>query len=253
MLLEGRKGVILGVANQRSIAWGIAERARAEGAELYFGAANERMQKGLLKLIAADTPHGLCDVSDDGSLDAFFAGVRERFGQIDFLLHSVAFARREDLSNPFLATPREGWAVAQDVSAYSLVATLQRAQPLFPESGGAAVSMTYLGSERAVSNYNVMGPAKAALESATRYLALELGPQNIRVNAISAGPVNTLSARGVSGLRKMLEFNAERAALKRNITTDDIAKAACFLFSDWSSGITGEVLHVDAGFSIVGI
>lgn len=253
MLLEGSKGVILGVANKRSIAWGIAERAMAAGATLYFGSANERMQKGLRKLISADTPHGICDVSSDTSLDEFFAGVREQFGHIDFLLHSVAFARSEDLSNPFLATPREGWAIAQDVSAYSLVATLQRAQPLFPEQGGAAVAMTYLGSERAVGNYNVMGPAKAALESATRYLALELGPQNIRVNAISAGPVNTLSARGVSGLRQMLEFNAERAALKRNITTDDIAKAACFLFSDWSSGITGEVLHVDAGFSIVGI
>ncbi len=252
MLLEGKKGLILGVANKRSIAWGIAERARQEGATLYYGAANDRMLKGLLKLVG-DAPHGICDVSDDVSMDGFFEGVKETLGQLDFVLHSVAFARREDLSGAFLETSREGWSIAQDISAYSLVALLKRCAPLFPESGGSAVSMTYLGSERAVENYNVMGPAKAALESATRYLALELGPRQIRVNSISAGPVNTLSARGVANFRKMLDYNAEKAALKRNVTLDELGNVACFLFSDYSSGLTGETLHVDAGFSIVGI
>lgn len=255
--LQGKRGVILGIANKNSIAWGIAQEMHAAGARLAFNFLNERMEPKVKKL--TDTlPDALtlgCDVTKDEEIDAFFKQVGEHFGgELDFLVHSIAFANREDLVGRFVDTSRAGFNLALEISAYSLGATTQRALPLFQAAGGGSVmTMSYYGAEKAVSSYNVMGVAKAALEACVRYLAADLGVDNIRVNAISAGPVNTLSARGIRGFTGMLHEAAAKSPLRRKITTEEIGQTAVFLASDGSSGITGETLYVDAGFNIMGI
>ncbi len=253
-LLEGKKGVVLGVANKRSIAWGIAKAAAAAGAQLALTYQGERVEESVRELAATiDCPLVVgCDVTKDEEIDALFAQVEQAFGRLDFLVHSIAFAPKEALEGEFVSTSREAYRIAQDVSAYSLVGLLRAARPLM-KGGGSVVALTYYGSEKVVPRYNVMGVAKAALEASVRYLASDLGPDNIRVNAVSAGPINTLAARGISGFTQMLKVHAERAPLRRNVELEEVANAAVFLLSDMSSGITGEVLYVDCGYHIMGM
>ncbi len=258
MDLNGKSGVILGVANKYSIAWAIAEAARAAGARLAFNYQNERLAQSVKELVNDGCPGSIClpcDLGDDDQIDAFFAEVGHQFGgKLDFLVHSVAFANREDLAGRFVDTSRNGFNLALEVSAYTLVAAARRAAPLMEAAGGGAIiTMTYFGAEKVIKNYNVMGVAKAALEASVRYLAADLGAQAIRVNAISAGPVKTHAARGISGFSSMLTIAAERAPLKRNVDPREIAQTAIFLASDGGSGITGETLYVDGGYNIIGL
>jgi enoyl-[acyl-carrier protein] reductase I len=251
MLLENRFGIIFGVANKRSIAWATARACLDAGARLAFTYQNERLKENVESLTAStDSPLVQCDVTKPDEVESAFAAVRERFGRLDFLVHSLAFAPREALEGEFVATTREAFQTALDISAYSLAELARAAAPLMTE-GGSIVSMTYYGAEKVVRNYNVMGVAKAALEASTRYLAADLGPRNIRVNAVSAGPINTLAARGVGNLSVMLKHHAERAPLRRNVEPREVGNAALFLLSPLSSGITGEVLHVDCGYNIM--
>ncbi len=251
MLLQDKFGIIFGVANKRSIAWATAQACREAGARLAFSYQNERLRDNVEGLTAGtDSPLVQCDVSNPGEVEAAFETVRERFGRLDFLVHSLAFAPREALEGEYVATTREAFLTALDVSAYSLAALARAAAPLMT-GGGSIVSMTYYGAEKVVANYNVMGVAKAALEASTRYLASDLGPRNIRVNAVSAGPINTLAARGVGNMGSMLRHHAERAPLRRNVEAREVGDAALFLLSPLASGITGEVLHVDCGFNIM--
>ncbi|MDT7809730.1 MAG: enoyl-[acyl-carrier protein] reductase [Acidobacteriota bacterium] len=251
MLLEGKHGIIFGVANKRSIAWATAQACMDAGARLAFSYQNERLRENVEGLTAGtDSPLVQCDVSNVEEVEAAFATVREKFGRLDFLVHSLAFAPREALEGDYVATTREAFLTALDVSAYSLAALARAAAPLMTE-GGSIVSMTYYGAEKVVANYNVMGVAKAALEASTRYLAADLGRRNIRVNAVSAGPINTLAARGVGNMGTMLKHHAERAPLGRNVEAREVGSAALFLLSPLASGITGEVLHVDCGYNIM--
>ena len=251
MLLENKFGIIFGVANKRSIAWATAQVCMHEGARLAFSYQNERLRENVEGLTAGtDSPLVQCDVSKPEEIESAFATVKEQFGRLDFLVHSLAFAPREALEGEYVATTREAFLTALDVSAYSLAELARAAAPLMTE-GGSVVSMTYYGAEKVVQNYNVMGVAKAALEASTRYLASDLGRQNIRVNAISAGPINTLAARGVGNLSAMLKHHAERAPLRRNVEAREVGNAAAFLLSPLASGITGEVLHVDCGYNIM--
>jgi enoyl-[acyl-carrier protein] reductase I len=255
--LSGKNAIILGVANHRSIAWGIALELAARGARLCLTYQGERF-KGTLESLAADAklvnPLLLqLDVNDDAQMDAAFGTIRAEMGRVDALAHCIAFAQKGDLEGSFRDTTRDGWRLALEVSAYSLVAIAKRATPLMQEKGGSMIALSYLAAERAVPNYNVMGTAKAALEHCVRQLAFELGPHNIRVNCISAGPIATLSARGISGFSGMIGHAADRAPLKRNVTLEDIGKAGYFLLSDLSSGVTGETLYVDCGYNIVGV
>ncbi len=250
-LLAGRRGLIVGVANKRSLAWGIARRAHEEGAELAFtyqGDALERRVRPLAASIGSAIVEPL-DVTDDARIDAVFDTLAERWGRLDFLVHSVAFANREDLLGRTVDTSRAGFATALDISCYSLIGLARAAEPLMTE-GGSIIAMTYYGATKATPNYNVMGIAKAALEASIRYLAVDLGPKNIRVHGISAGPVRTLAASGVSGMRGMLKVMPERAPLGRNITVDDVGATAAYLLSDLSAGTTGGIHFVDAGFNI---
>lgn len=255
-LLQGKTGIVFGVANKRSIAWAIAQALAREGMRLAFTYQGERLKANVEELCAA-MPDSLilpCDVTVDAEIDAVFKEVDEKFGRLDALVHSVAFAPREDMENDFINTSREGFKIAHDISAYSLICLTRAALPLFEKSGGGGVlAMTYYGAEKAVLGYNVMGVAKASLEASVRYLAANLGPRNVRVNAISAGPVNTLAARGVKGFTGMLRHHAERAPLGRNVELEEIANAALFLLSSMSAGITGEVLFVDGGYNIIGL
>src|SRR5574340_1134690 len=253
MLLEGKKGLIIGVANKHSIAWAIAQAAAREGAELMFNYQNERLRENVEELVQTlpGASASACDVGDDGQIEALMKEAGRKLGRLDFLVHSIAFAPREELTGEFLNTTRQGFATALDVSAYSLVAVTRAAVPLMTE-GGSVVTLTYLGSERVVPHYNVMGVAKAALEATVRYLANDLGPKNIRVNAVSAGPIKTLAARGISGLSDMLKSHADRAPLKRNVDPQEVGETAAFLASDGAAGITGEVIHVDCGYNIMG-
>jgi enoyl-[acyl-carrier protein] reductase I len=255
-ILAGKQGIILGIANQNSIAWAIAQAMSAAGARLAFNYINERMEPKVRKLTET-LPGSLtlpCDVTKDEEIDSFFAKTGEFFGgRADFLVHSIAFAGREELEGRFLNTSRAGYAQALDISAYSLVATARRAHPLLVAAGGGSImTLSYYGAEKAVPQYNVMGVAKAALEACVRYLAADLGPDKIRVNAISAGPVNTLSARGIKGFTGMLHAAADRSPLRRSIEPSEVGQAAVFLASVASTAITGEVLHVDAGYNIMG-
>jgi enoyl-[acyl-carrier protein] reductase I len=251
MLLENRFGIIFGVANKRSIAWATAQACLDAGARLAFSYQNERLRENVESLTeGTDSPLVQCDVSKPEEVASAFAAVREKFGRLDFLVHSLAFAPREALEGDYVATTREAFLTALDVSAYSLAELARAAAPLMTE-GGSIVSMTYYGAEKVVPNYNVMGVAKAALEAGTRYLAADLGKHNIRVNAISAGPLNTLAARGVGNMNVMLKHHAERAPLRRNVEAREVGNAALFLLSPLSSAITGEVLHVDCGYNIM--
>ena len=254
MLLEGKKGLIVGVANKRSIAWSIAESLHREGARLAFNYQGERLEenvRSLAKELEGSIVHP-CDVTKDDELDALFAKVKEEFGRLDVLVHCVAFASKEDLDGPCVDTSRDGFKMALDISAYSLTALARRAASLM-EGGGSILALTYLGSEKVVPGYNVMGVAKAALESSIRYLAYDLGKKNIRVNGISSGPISTLAARGVPGFTKMLQIVRERSPLPRNTEPAEVGDAALFLCSHLSRGVTGEVIFVDNGYHIMGM
>jgi enoyl-[acyl-carrier protein] reductase I len=255
MLLEGKVGVVLGVANKRSIAWGIAQAAAREGARLALTYQGERLEENVRELSEGlkDPVLFPCDVTRDEDLDRLAVSLREQFGGLDFVVHSVAFALREELDGEFLNTSREGYRLAQDISSYSLTAVARRAVPLMEGRGGSIVTLTYLGGERVVPHYNVMGVAKAALDASMRYLAADLGPKGIRVNAISAGPVKTIAASGVHGISKMLEYHRAHAPLRKNTEQEEVGDAALFLVSPLSRGVTGEVIHVDGGFHVMGM
>lgn len=249
-------GLIVGVANKRSIAWAIAQATAAEGATLYLTHQGERLEENVREL--ADTlPHATVlplDVTDDAQIDAVFQSIEITHGGLDFMVHGAAFANREDLAAPFVQTSREGFRMALDVSAYSLVALTRRAAPMMAaRGGGSIVTLTYLGAERVFTNYNVMGVAKAALESSVRYLASDLGPQGIRVNAISAGPIKTLAASGISGFSGILQTYRDRAPLRRTVDTSEVADTAVFLLGPHGRGITAEVIMVDGGFHAMGV
>ena len=248
MLLEGKKGLIIGVANKHSIAWAIAQAAAREGAQMLFSYQNERLRENVEELVQTlpGASACVCDVGDDSQIDAMMKQASEKLGRLDFLVHSLAFAPREELTGEFVNTTRQGFATALDVSAYSLVAVTRAAMPLMTE-GGSVVTLTYLGSERVVPHYNVMGVAKAALEATVRYLAHDLGPKNIRVNAVSAGPIKTLAARGVSGISKMVDHHRAFAPLRRATEQGEVGDTALFLVSPLGRGITGEVIYVDGG------
>ena len=253
--LEGRVAVVFGVANKRSIAWSIAQGLHQAGAKLAITYQNERLELEAKDLILAlpGAEAFMCDVSRDEEIERLFEKLRDRYGKLHVLVHSVAFAPPEELKGDFVNTTREGFRIAHDVSAYSLIAVSRAAAPLMTdESGGSIITMTYYGAEKVVPHYNVMGVAKAALECTVRYLANDLGPKKIRVNAISAGPIKTLAARGISGLGDMLRSHAERAPLKRNVDVNEVGSTGVFLASDASSGITGEVIYVDCGYNIMG-
>ncbi|MCS6873104.1 MAG: enoyl-ACP reductase [Pyrinomonadaceae bacterium] len=254
MLLENKIGLIVGVANQRSIAWACAEACLEHGAKLAFTYQNERLKEKVEKL-TANIPESLllpCEVTDQSQVDNVFAEIEKKYGKLDFLIHSIAFAPREALSEEFLQTSREAFLTALEISTYSLTQLSRAAKPLMKD-GGSIVTMTYYGAEKVVQNYNVMGVAKAALEASVRYLASDLGKYNIRVNAISAGPIKTLAAMGVGDIGKMQQIVAERSPLKRNVQASEVGNTALFLVSDLSSAITGETIFVDCGYNIMGI
>ena len=255
-LLDGKLALVAGVANRRSIAWAVAQALAAEGATLAFTYQGARVEPNVREL-AASLGSELCvecDVGDDESLDRAFAAVADGLGGLDLLVHAIAFAHAHDLEGRFTDTQRDDYLLALNVSSYSLVAMTRRAEPLMRErGGGSVVTMTYLGGERAVPHYNVMGVAKAALESSMRYLAADLGDANIRVNAISAGPVRTLSARSITGFTTMEAIVAERAPLKRNIDASDVGSAALYLLSPLASSVTGTILYVDSGYHAMGM
>ena len=254
--LEGKNALVFGVANQRSIAWHIARALDGAGARVTLSYLNDRIRSSVEKLSGqlSSTPTLIeCDVSDDASVASAFEELESEVGGIDIVVHSIAFANRDDLGGPFIDTPREGFRVALDISAYSLVSVARAAAPLMKQNGGSIVTMTFQASGRVFPGYNVMGTAKAALENEVRQLAWDLGRDSIRINAISAGPVDTLSSRVISGYRDMKRAHAERSPMGRNITHDEVANTALFLCSDMSSGITGEVLHVDTGYNVMGI
>lgn len=255
-LLEGKKGLIVGVANKRSIAWSIARSAHGAGAKLAFSYQGERLADNV-KELAASLEGSLvypCDLMEESQVKALIDSIGREWGQLDFVAHCVAYAKAEDLEGTFVKTSLDGFNTALSVSAYTLTRLVAAAQPLMEKSGGGSVvTLSYLGGERAAPGYNVMGVAKAALESSVRYLACDLGPQNIRVNAISAGPINTLAARGIHGFTEILKVNREKNPLRRNTEADDVGDSALFLFSNLSRGITGEVLHVDCGYHILAL
>ena len=253
--MEGKVAAIFGIANQRSIAYGIAQTLRESGVKLALNYQNERMGASMDKLAGklGDPWRKECDVTDEEAVKDFFAAVREEFGGLDYLVHSVAFAKREELGGEYVDTSWEGYALAQQVSAYSLLTLCKHATPLMSDREGAVMAMSYYGAEKVVTNYNVMGVAKAALECSVRYLANDLGPKGIRVNALSAGPIRTLSASGVSDFVSLLDHVAQKSPLRRNVTTEDVGRTARFLLSEDSRGITGQTIYVDNGFSIMGI
>ncbi len=251
--LDGRVAVVFGVANKRSIAWSIAQKLHEAGVKLAVTYQNERLEQEAKDLIFSlpGAEGFMCDVSKDEEIDRLFAQLKERYGKLHILVHSVAFAPPEELRGEFINTTREGFRIAHDVSVYSLIA-VSRAAAALMEDGGSIITMTYYGAEKVVPKYNVMAVAKAALECTVRYLAFDLGKRKIRVNAISAGPIKTLAARGISGLGEMLKSHADRAPLQRNVEVEEVGSTGVFLASDASSGITGEVIYVDCGYNIMG-
>ena len=254
-LLDGKRILVTGVASNRSIAWGVARAMRREGAELAFTFQNERLGDRVKKLAAElDSPIAIgCDVGEDAEIEDLFARLGDTWPALDGLVHAIAFAPREALDGEFLSgLDREAFRIAHDVSAYSFAALARGGRELMRTNGGSMLTLTYLGSQRVFPNYNVMGPAKASLEATVRYLAQNLGPDGVRVNAISAGPIRTLAASGISGFRKLLDHAQKAAPLRRNVSIDDVGNAAAFLCSDLAAGITGEVTCVDAGFNIIG-
>ena len=253
--LSGKHGLIMGVANHRSLSWAIADKLHHAGAELCVTYANERL-KGMVEEVVGDRPRVTlleCDVTQDAQIDAVAARLGADWGSIDYFVHGIAFARKEDLEGLFVGTSREGFQLALEVSAYSLLNVTHRMLPLLEKNGASIVTLSYLAAERAVPSYNVMGSAKAVFEQSVRQMALELGPRNIRVNCISAGPVNTLAARGIRGFTEILKEHGGAAPLGRNITKEEVGTAALFLLSDMAAGITGTTLYVDGGWHIRGI
>ena len=253
-LVANKKALVIGVANDHSIAWAIAQALHREGAELALTYVNESIEKRVRPLAESLGVRTVlpCDVSKDEDIDATLAALREQWGRLDIVIHAVAFALREELKGRFIDTSRTGFHVALDVSTYSLVALARAAEPLMA-TGGSLLTLSYFGAERVVPNYNVMGIAKAALEACVRYLAWDLGPQGIRVNAISAGPIRTLSAAGISGFKDMLHHHEARAPLRRNVRPEEVAGTALYLCSELGSAVTGEIVHVDGGYNIVGM
>ena len=254
-LMKGKRGLILGVANHRSIAWGIAQVLKRAGAEIaltYQGEALEKRVRPLAEEIGASRLLS-CDVGEDAALDGLMDGIAKDWGALDFLVHAIAFSDKDELSGRYVETSRANFLKTLDISCYSLTALARRAAPLMEKAGGAILTLSYYGAEKAVGSYNVMGVAKAALEASVRYLAADLGEKAIRVNAISAGPVKTLAASGVSGLRTLLRWNEAYAPLRRNVSTEEIGRTALYLLSDLGSGVTGEVHYVDGGANIIGI
>src|SRR2546429_2558946 len=254
-MLKNKSGIIFGVANKRSIAWATAQALHESGARLAFAYQGDRLKENVESLTKSEMPDSpllSCDVTKPDEVEQTFKRVGTEFGRLDFLIHSIAFAPREALEGEYLKTDREAFLQALEISAYSLTQLARAAAPLMTE-GGSIVTMSFHGAEKVYQGYNVMGVAKAALESSVRYLAADLGPQNIRVNAISAGPIQTLSARGVSGLSTMMKHHAERAPLRRNVEASEVGNTAAFLCSSLSSGITGETIYVDCGYNIMGI
>ncbi|NAZ37897.1 enoyl-ACP reductase FabI [Rubellimicrobium sp. CFH 75288] len=253
-LMQGRRGLVMGLANDKSIAWGIARVAHAHGAELAFSYQGEALLKRVAPL-AAEVGSDIvlpCDVADMDSMDALFAALRERWGRLDFLVHAIGFSDKNELRGRYVDTSRSNFLTSMDISVYSFTAAVQRASALMTE-GGSCLTLTYYGAERVMPHYNVMGVAKAALEASVRYMAEDLGKDGIRVNAISAGPIKTLAASGIGDFRYILKWNELNSPLRRNVSQEEVGKAALFLLSDLGSGTTGEVLHVDAGYHVVGM
>jgi enoyl-[acyl-carrier protein] reductase I len=254
-LLRGKRGIIMGVANERSLAWGIAAACAAQGAELAFTYQGEALEKRVRPLAESVGSKIVlpCDVAEEASIDAAFEAIGGAWGRLDFLVHAIGWADKNYLRGRYLDTPREAFLKAMDISCYSFTAVCQRAVPLMPEQGGSLLTLTYLGAERVMPHYNVMGVAKAALEASVRYLAADLGARNIRVNAISAGPIKTLAASGIGDFRYILRWNQYNSPLGRNVTIEEVGGAAVYLLSALGSGVTGEVHHVDCGYHIVGM
>jgi len=256
MSFAGKTGLIVGVANRRSISWGIAQALNAQGARLALTYPSDRLEENVRELAEKlDQPLIVaCDVSNDNQITALAGTLEKEFGGLDFIVHGAAFAQAAELSNPFVETSREGFRIALDISAYSLIGLTRACLPLMEKrGGGSVVTLTFLGSDRVFPNYNVMGVAKAALESTVRYLAADLGQKNVRVNAVSAGPIKTLASAGISGFSSILHVYKERTPLRRNVELSEVADAAVFLLSDASRAITGEVLMVDAGYHAIGV
>ncbi|GAB4393809.1 MAG: enoyl-ACP reductase FabI [Kiloniellaceae bacterium] len=253
-LMAGKRGLVMGVANDRSIAWGIAKAAHDQGAELAFTYQGEALEKRVRPLAQSVGAENVipCDVTDDASIDAVFNQLEKSWGKLDFLVHAIAYADKEELKGKYLATSRDNFLRSLDISCYSLTAVSQRAVPLMKD-GGSIVTLTYYGAERVMPHYNVMGVAKAALEASVRYLAADLGDQRIRVNAISAGPIKTLAASGIGDFRHILKWNELNSPLHQNVTIDQVGGAGLYLLSDLSGGVTGEVHHVDSGYHVVGM
>jgi enoyl-[acyl-carrier protein] reductase I len=253
-LFEGKRVLVFGVANERSIAWGIAQAMHEHGASFIFTYAGDALEKRVRPLAeSVDADVIRCDVTNDAEVEACFEQVSRKWDGIDVLIHAIGFANREDLEGRFLDTSRAGFLLAHDVSVYSLVLLARHAAPLLRERGGNIITMSYYGSEKVVQNYNVMGVAKAALEASVRYLAADLGPEGVRVNAISAGPIKTLAASGIRGFKAILSSVEQKTPMRRNVTQADVGNAALFLCSSLGAGVTGEVLYVDAGYNIMGL
>ncbi|MCC6802912.1 MAG: enoyl-ACP reductase [Anaerolineae bacterium] len=253
-LMNGKVALIFGVANKNSIAWGITQRFHEEGATIALSYGAEILEKRVMPLaaeIGCDFVE-LCDATQDDQLDAVFEKVRQKYGKIDVLVHSIAFANREDMGGRFIDISRDGFKLALDISAYTLIAMAKRAEPLMPD-GGSIISLSYYAAEKVMPKYHVMAVAKAALETITRYLANDMGPKGIRVNAISAGPIKTLAAAGVPGIRMMLQYSEKASPLRKRVSQEEVGGAALFLASDLGSAVTGEVMHVDAGYNILGM
>lgn len=253
-LMAGKRGLIMGVANDRSIAWGIAKAVSDQGAELAFTFQGEALEKRVRPLAESVGSKMVlpCDVTDDAALDAVFTAIEKEWGKIDFVVHAIAFSDKNELDGLYVNTTRANFQRTMDISIYSFTAVCQRAMPLMAE-GGSLLTLSYYGAERVMPHYNVMGVAKAGLEASVRYLAADLGPQNIRVNAISAGPIKTLAASGIGDFRFILKWNELNAPLRRNVTIEDVGSSGLFLLSDLGSGVTGEIMHVDAGYNIIGM
>jgi enoyl-[acyl-carrier protein] reductase I len=254
-VMRGKRGLVLGVANNRSLAWGIACAARQAGAELALTYQGDALKKRVEPLAAELEAHvaGHCDVTDASSMDTVFRSVEERWGGLDFLVHAVGFSDKNELTGRYVDTSEANFNMTMAISCYSLTALAQRAEKLMADGGGSILTLTYYGAEKVMPHYNVMGVAKAALEASVRYLAVDLGPQNIRVNAISAGPIKTLAASGIGDFRYILKWNEYNSPLRRTVTIEDVGRSAVFLLSDMSAGVTGEIVHVDAGYHTVGM
>jgi enoyl-[acyl-carrier protein] reductase I len=254
-VMAGKRGLIMGLANKMSIAWGIAKACHAQGAELAFTYQGDALKKRVEPLAAEIGGHvvGHCDVTDNASMDAVFAEVKKLWGNLDFIVHAIAYSDKDELTGRYVDTSEENFTKSMLISCYSFTAIAQRAEKLMPETGGSMLTLTYYGAEKWMPHYNVMGVAKAALEASVRYMAADLGPKNIRVNALSAGPIKTLAAAGISDFRYILKWNEYNSPLRRTVTIEEVGDSAMYLLSDLSRGVTGEVHHIDSGYHVVGM